>query len=162
LTTNPKAIATRYEIAAWICAGLALVGILQWHLLPSLLAGLLVYELTHVLAERLPVGARLTRRRKAIAVALLAAIVILLVTLALFGLAAFFRSEGGSLTALMGKMAEIIEGSRSKLPEWLADKVPATVDDVKDAIGHWLRAHSADLQIMGRDPDGPSPICWWA
>lgn len=146
-----KAAPTRYEIAAWICAAAALIGILQWHLLPALLAGLLVYVLTHVLAVRLPVGARLTDRRKAIAVALLAAIVVLLVIAALVGLAAFFRSEGGSLTALMGKMAEIIEGSRSKLPGWLADKLPATVDDVKDALGRWLRAHAADLQLMGRE-----------
>lgn len=146
-----KAPASRCEIAAWMFAAVALVGTQQWHLLPSLLAGLLVYELTHVLAARLPVGARLTDRRKAIAVALLAAIVVLLVTLALFGLATFFRSEGGSLTVLMGKMAEIIEGSRSKLPGWLADKVPATVDDIQDAIGHWLREHAAELQTMGRE-----------
>lgn len=142
---------SRYEIAAWLFAAAALFGVLQWHLLPALLAGLLVYELTHVLAARLPVGVQLTSRRKAIAVALLAAVVVLLVTLALFGLAAFLRSESGSLTVLLGKMAETIEGFRSKMPEWLADKLPGNVDAIKDAIGHWLREHAVELQTAGRE-----------
>ncbi|MBS1191520.1 MAG: hypothetical protein H6R10_3312 [Rhodocyclaceae bacterium] len=148
---NTRTQASRHEIAAWFFAGAVLIGILQWHLLPSLLAGLLVYQLTHVLAEHLPLGAHLTGRRKAIAVALLGAAVVLLVGLAFFGLAAFFRSEGGSLSGLMGKMAEIIEDSRSKLPDWVAGTLPATVDDIEAAIGHWLRAHAAELQTAGKE-----------
>lgn len=150
-TMSPGTAPTRPEIAAWLFAAAGLFGILQWHLLPALLAGLLVYELTHVLAERLPIGARLTNRRKVIAVALLATAVVLLVIAAIFGLMAFFRSEGGSLTALMGRMAEIIEGSRSRLPEWLADKLPADVDAVKAALGHWLREHATELQLAGKE-----------
>src|SRR3954462_14288903 len=40
----------RLEIATQILTGLALLGALQFDLLASLLAGLLVYELVHVLA----------------------------------------------------------------------------------------------------------------
>ena len=39
----------RLEIATQILTGLTLLGALQFHLLASLLAGLLVYELVHVL-----------------------------------------------------------------------------------------------------------------
>jgi predicted PurR-regulated permease PerM len=142
---------SRHEIAAWLLAGLVLLGVLKWHLLPALLAGLLVYELTHVLAEKLPMGVRLSGRRKAIAVTLLASVVVLLVTAALFGLAAFFRPESGSVPALLGKMAEIIEDIRNKLPGWVAEKLPDNVDAVKEAIGHWLRAHAAELQTVGKE-----------
>ena len=38
-----------YTIAAWVLTGVALVLILLLHLLPALLAGMLVYELVHLL-----------------------------------------------------------------------------------------------------------------
>jgi len=44
--------ATRYEIAAWVIAGVALLAILPLRLITALLAGLLVYELVHVVAAR--------------------------------------------------------------------------------------------------------------
>lgn len=148
---NSSTAPTRSEIAAWLLAAAALFGVLHWHLLPAVLAGLLVYELTHVLAARLPVGIRRTGRRKAIAIALLASVVVVLVIAAIFGLIAFFRSEGGSLASLLARMAEIVEGSRSKLPEWLAAKLPSDVEAIKAALGEWLREHAAELQIVGKE-----------
>ena len=44
----------RYAITAWVIAGCLLLLTLQLKLLPALLAGLLVYELVHVIAPRLP------------------------------------------------------------------------------------------------------------
>lgn len=138
-------------MAAWLFAGAALVGILALHLLPALLAGLLVYELTQMLARRLARGTITNERRKMIAVAVVAAAVVLLVGAAIFGIAAFFRSEHGSLTVLLGKMAEIIEGARDKLPAWLADKLPGTSDGIREAVGHWLREHAVELQTLGKE-----------
>lgn len=146
-TANP----TRCEVAAWLCAGAALLGILYLHLLPALLAGLLVYELTHILARRLPGGVWASDRRKMIAVALLAVIVVLIVSAGILGSLAFFRSEHGSLTVLLGKMAEIVEGARDKLPQWLADKLPGSSGEIREAIGHWLREHAAELQTLGKE-----------
>ena len=142
---------TRYEIAAWLFAAAALVFVLLRHLLPALLAGLLVYQLTHILAAHLPGKGALSGRRKMIAVALLVSLVVLLVSGAILGAMAFFRSDSGSLTALLGKMAEIIEGSRDKLPLWLADKLPDNAGDIKEAIGHWLRGHGEELQTLGKE-----------
>lgn len=142
---------TRHEIAAWLFAACALTFILLRHLLPALLAGLLVYQLTHMLAARLPGSGALSGRRKMIAVALLVSLVTLLVSAAIVGAAAFFRSDSGSLTTLLGKMAEIIEGSRDKLPLWLADKLPDSASDIKEALGHWLRSHGEELQTLGKE-----------
>ena len=41
------------EITSWCVAAAALVSVLWLHLLPALLAGLLVYELVHVMAPLL-------------------------------------------------------------------------------------------------------------
>jgi len=145
-----KAMAvSRHDVAAWVFAATALIGILALHLLPALLAGLLVYELTHRLAARLPGG--LGSGRKTLALILLAIVVVLAVTGAIIGALAFFRSDQGSLTVLLGKMAEIIEGARDKLPAWLADKLPGNTDQIREAVGHWLREHAAELQTLGKE-----------
>lgn len=144
--------ASRYEIAAWIITAVLLTTTLVIHLLPALLAGLLVYELVHQLAPLLQ--RRLsTERAKLFAVALLAVLVFGLVIGAVVGIAAFFQSDAGSLPALFQKMADIIEGSRTKLPPWLAEHLPDSLssgDDVKAAISHWLRNHAAEVQLFGK------------
>ena len=40
-------------------------------------------------------------------------------TLAIFGLVAFLHGDAGSLPRLLQRMAEIVESSRGKLPQWL-------------------------------------------
>ena len=140
---------TRHEVAAWIFAATALLGALLLHLLPALLAGLLVFELVHRLAARLPKG--LGERRKTLALLLFAVVVVLAVGAALIGALAFFRSDQGSLTVLLAKMAEIIEGARDRLPGWLADRLPGSTDEIREAIGHWLRDHAAELQTLGKE-----------
>jgi hypothetical protein len=69
-------ISPRLELATQVLTGLALLGALQFHLLASLLAGLLVYQLVHSLAPGH--NSRFVRRRtgKIIVVALLAILVI--------------------------------------------------------------------------------------
>ena len=137
----------RYAIAAWVIAALALVLALVLHLLPALLAGLLVYELVHVIAPRLP--RMRDRGGKLAAVALLATAVVGLLTLVLLGAVAFLQSEAGSLPRLLQKMAEIIEGSRGKLPEWLLGGMPGDADSLKAAIIEWLREHARELRSRG-------------
>ena len=55
------------------------------------------------------------RRETLIAVALLSALVVVLMTAAIVGLIVFFRSDAGSVSALLARMAEIIESSRATM-----------------------------------------------
>lgn len=135
--------------ASWLLAGAALVLAVGLHLLPALLAGLLVYELVHMTAPRL--ARRLTdRRAKLAAVALLAAATIAVVALAIGAVIHIFRSDAGSMHGLMAKMAEILEGSRQSLPDWMAGSLPDSVEALKDAFARWLREHGAELQLAGK------------
>src|SRR5689334_16959643 len=95
----------RTETASWILAGIALVAILQLHLLTAFFSGLLVFELVHIIA---PVLQRhlAHRRSRIVAVGLLAAVIVGIFAGAIFGLAAFLRSDVGSVSALLKKMAE--------------------------------------------------------
>jgi predicted PurR-regulated permease PerM len=139
-----------YTIAAWVLTGVALVSILILHLLPALLAGMLVYELVHLMKPA--IHRRFTDRRKTlIAVALLAGTVVVLMTAAIIGLIVFFKSDAGSVSALLAKLAEIIATSRATMPEWLAEQIPTHPEDLKDVAMQWLRAHSDAVQLAGAE-----------
>src|SRR5258708_28696371 len=147
MSNVPKDAQLRYAIAAWVIAAGLLFLTLQVKLLPALLAGLLVYELVHVIASRLP----WTREGggKLAAVTLLAIAIVGLLTLVLFGIVAFRRSDAGSLPRLLQKMAEIVESSRGKLPAWLVDTIPGDPDALKGVTIEWLREHARELRTLG-------------
>jgi predicted PurR-regulated permease PerM len=137
--------ASRYAIASWVIAGAALFLVLKLHLLAALLAGLLVYGLVHMVAPRLPVRGS----GKVAAVTLLAIVVVAVLVVATIALVTFLRSDAGSVSNLLQKMAEIIEGSRAKLPAWALEYLPGDADALRDAISFWLKEHSLELRVVG-------------
>ena len=147
---NKNTHITRSEYASWILAALALLFTLRLHLLPALIAGLLVYELVHVLA---PLFARhmTTRRAKAAAIVVVSLFVVGIVSSASFGIVVFMKGEGGSLSALLAKMADIIEDSRSTLPAWVVEFLPRNAQGVRDTLSLWLREHASELQLIGKE-----------
>lgn len=143
---HPSAV----EIAAWICTAAALLLVLLLHLLPALLAGLLVYELVHLVAPFLQRRLR-TKRARLIAVLALSTFVVAMVIAAILAAIAFFRSDAGSLTELFDKMAEIIEGTRDAFPPWVTESLPTDPDELRSALSHWLREHAPELKLAGSE-----------
>ncbi|MDQ2963334.1 MAG: AI-2E family transporter [Pseudomonadota bacterium] len=145
-----RTLFSRYTVAAWVLTGVALIVVLQLHLLPALLAGMLVYQLVHVIAPTL--NKHLSdKRAKVIAVGLLSALVVILVMAAIIGAITFFKSDAGSLSALLARMAEIIDSSRATMPNWIVEQIPARPEDLKATLAEWLRTHAADVQSMGKE-----------
>jgi len=148
---SPIGNPTRYDIAAWTLTGAGLVLVLLLHLLPALLAGLLVYELVHILSPRLRIWRMNRELSKVAAVTVLAVIVVVLVTLIIVGIVAVLKTDAGSISALFKQMAEIIEGSRRALPAWVLENIPANADQLRQALVQWLRDHARDLRGFGTD-----------
>jgi predicted PurR-regulated permease PerM len=148
MATVPSA--SRHEIVAWILAGVALLLVLQLRVLPALLAGLLVYQLVHILAPRLRIVRISEQRRKIVAVALLSAAIVVLITLAIVGLLAFLRNDSGSLPTLLAKMADILDSSRTRLPPSIAELLPASPAAMRATAADWLRAHADELRSVGK------------
>jgi predicted PurR-regulated permease PerM len=140
-----------YDLAAWILTGVALVLVLSLHLLPALLAGLLVYELVHILAPRLKVVRIHQEHGKLVAVTILATVVVLGIVLAIIGMIAFFHSEAGNLPQLLKKMADILDSWRAVLPGSLSAYLPEDIDDLKDLLAEGLRGHAGALQKLGAE-----------
>lgn len=139
-----------YDIAAWILIGAAMIFVLKFSLLPSLLAGLLVYELIHILAPFIE-RRMLKQNAKLFAIAILIVVIVGLLTLAGAGMVAFFRSEAGSLTALLAKMAQILEDSRKIFPAWILSRLPADAITFQAQASEWLRLHAGELQGVGKE-----------
>jgi predicted PurR-regulated permease PerM len=81
-------------------------------------------------------------------VGLLAVTVVAILTLLMFGVIVFVRSDLGNLPFLQ-RLAEIIEGSRGKLPAMVMDAIPGDAEGMKAAIIAWLREHAKDLRTLG-------------
>lgn len=141
--------ATRVEVASWILAGIALLGVMPLHLLPTLLAGLLVYQLVIMIApllDRRPTSAR----ARMFAVMILATVIIGAITGGILLAVAFFRSEAGSYPALVKKLADIIETSRASMPPWISESIPSEADELRAMFTDWLRKNAPQLQGAGK------------
>lgn len=147
---SPIKPVTKIDIASWLIMAIAMLYVLKFHLLPGLLAGLLVFELVHVIspyiAQKFP-----GYRSKVIAVGLLAVAVVGFLILTVVGLVAFFKSDAGSIANLIGKMAQIIEDSRSILPDWLDTRLPADAVVLQQLVTEWLRNNASNLQFLGKE-----------
>ena len=133
----------------WLAIGAFLLLVVQLKLLPALLASLLVYEMTNVLVRLILRSSISTLRAKLLAVTLVAVIIISLLVMMGYGIANYLR--GSSIAELLSKMAEIIEGSRDVLPEWLWAYIPANPDQLRITIVEWLRQNAKLLQIAGTE-----------
>lgn len=146
---SPVTTPRQVQLASWAITALLLFLIVKLQLVAALFAGLLVFELVNVLAARLRIGNLAAGRAKMIAVAILAILIVGALSIAVLSTLAFFRGSGESLSMLIRMMAEVIEGSREKLPEGLALYLPEDIDDLKLGTAAWLRDHVADLRLAG-------------
>ena len=145
LSTNASA-PDRFTIASWVIAALLLWLVIELRLVSALLAGLLVFELVHAVAPRLPLAKGRTGR--VWAVGLLATVVVILLAALLFALVAYFRADG-SIDALVQKVADVIDAARGKLPAWLVASLPTDPGALREGVIGWLKEHAAELRGFG-------------
>jgi len=136
------------RISSYVLAGVALVGVLLLHLLVPLLVGLLVYQLVLFIT---PFAQRYfnTKLAKMVVVGLFAAVVISAIAGAVFGLISFFRSDIENLPRLLAKVSDILDRVRDGIPPFMAAYLPDDIAGLQQHALEWLRAHVAELQLMG-------------
>jgi len=145
MTFTPRQITLASLII--VMAGLLLA--LPLKLLPSLLAGLLVFELVNMLTPRLqPMIA--VQRARWLAVALLGTLVVSTLTLLIAGAFSFLLHEAENPGASLDKFMGLVERARGQLPPFIEAYLPASAAEFKVAIGDWIRSHLSDLQLVGK------------
>jgi predicted PurR-regulated permease PerM len=141
--------ARNFLIGAWLIAAALLWLVLHLDLLAALLAGLLVFELVHLLTLRLTFVRE--RRARLLAVAFIAVVVVGLLSLATFAAMLFFRSDTGGYVLLLKKASEVIQSWRGLLPAWVVQSLPTDADGLQSSIVSWLREHLAAVQSFGQE-----------
>ena len=146
MNANTRAEVVR--ISSFVLAALALVGVLELHLLVPLLVGLLVYQLVVSIT---PFAQRYfnTKLAKMLVVGLFAAVVIAAIAGAVFGLVSFFHSDIENLPRLLAKISDILDRVRVGIPPFMAAYLPDDIAGVQQQALEWLRSHVAELQMMG-------------
>ncbi|WP_411562256.1 AI-2E family transporter [Pseudomonas shirazensis] len=145
MTFTPRQV----TLASWIIVFAGLLLALPLKLLPSLLAGLLVFELVNMLTPRLqPIIAG--QRARWLAVALLGTLVVISLTLLIAGAFSFLLHEAENPGASLDKFMLLVEQARSQLPPFIESYLPASAAEFKVAIGEWLGSHLGELQLVGK------------
>jgi len=139
------------RIASYVLMGLGLFAVLQLHLLATLLAGLLVYQLVYTVSPML--GRRIPGpRARMLVVALIATVVVgLLVLLVLGGIHLVQRELGGADNFWQERLMPLIDKAREHLPQSWVESLPATVEELRIAVIDQLSKHATALQAAGRE-----------
>jgi predicted PurR-regulated permease PerM len=141
--------ATRYQIAAWLMMAAAILITLFLHLMPTLLSGLLMVQLVHLIAPHIVIGKLSHTWSKVLVVSIVTLIVLGVLGGVTTSVILYLRSEGG-LTGLLSKMAETIENSRQLLPAWAGEWLPqGDGSAIRAAIVEWLRVHAQEIREFG-------------
>lgn len=137
-------------IASYILMAAALWLVMERGLLAALFSGLLVYSLVHLLTPVL--GKKIgSQRARMIAVALLGSLIVASLSVLIWGLISFLRSDIGNLQTLFQRMADIIEASRDEIPVWLRDNLPESAEALREMLTTWLREHATQAQNIGKE-----------
>lgn len=145
----PTFSARQVQIASWVLVFGGLLLVLPLRMLPSLLAGLLVFELVNMLTpqlQRLIAG----ERARWLAVALLGTVVVSVLTLIFAGAISFVLHEAENPGASLDKFMGLIDRARAQLPPWFDGYLPATASEFRISLGAWLGKHVSELQTIGK------------
>jgi predicted PurR-regulated permease PerM len=140
---------SRLNAATHVLMAVGLALVLHLHLLSALLAGLLVYSLVNALAPGLQRHLPGTRAHWFV-VAVLAAVVVGILTLLIVAAIAWLNSESGSPTRLFEQLMPLIERARTRLPPIVTENLPDNVEEIRTTALSWLREHAAQLQVVGK------------
>lgn len=146
----PSRLARHTAITSYVAAAVALLLVMFLHLLPALVAGLLVYAVVDALAplleRRWPGG-----WARQVVVGVLAVVVAGLLALLIFGAIAFFRAELGDPNTLFDRMMPTIDRARTQLPAWIVAYLPVSAEDFRFTATQLAREHSEQLQVAGKE-----------
>jgi predicted PurR-regulated permease PerM len=136
--------------ASYLLVAVGLLLVVELHLLPALLAGLLVFELVQSMAPLM--GRRISGdRARLVVVAVLAATVVGLLLLLILGAISLLRHELGNPQLLwQQQLMPLVEKARQQLPPALVNNLPDSVDDLRIGAIELLRKHAGTLQLAGK------------
>lgn len=139
---------SRNTLISYILSALAVVLVLKFNLLPTVLAGLAVHVVTCRLANLLPI--KREGIAKEAAVISLAIGVVASFIAAGFGLYSVMKGFQG-FGALMSASAETLEKVKQSLPSNISEAIPGTATELQESVVTFLKEHGKGLSSAGAE-----------
>jgi predicted PurR-regulated permease PerM len=136
------------NVSSHVLMAIALVLVLHLRLLPVLLAGLLVYSVINAVAPSLQRHLPGSRAHWFM-VAILATLVVGLLSFLIIASVAYLSTKEGSPSALLERLMPLIESARTQLPAAVVDYLPENSEEMRTAAMNWLRKNAAQLRLAG-------------
>ena len=139
----------RIANSSYVIAAAALLLVLFLHLLPAMVAGLLVYTVVGAIAPVLErkLSGGLSRQ---LAVAMLGALVVALLATLIVGAVVLLRAQIGNPDTMFDGVMPVIDSARAQLPAWIVARLPVSTDDLRMMATGLARKHSSELQLAGQ------------
>ncbi len=120
------------------------------HLLPALLAGLLMHQMVHAIARRLISPSLSSHTARVAAIVMVSAVVLSALTLGGLAILSLLHGSGQEgVEGLMKQMARVLTDTKSALPHWAESWLPPDAEALKNKAVEWLRAHAAEVGTAG-------------
>lgn len=137
-------------LASYVLALLAGIVILKAGLLFALYAGLLVYSLVHLISPLVEKKIKFVKARIFVLAVLAFLVISLLTTLTLLAIS-FARSDSGNLHSVLQTLAGVIETARPQIPAWIGGYLPGTADELRELLANWLRTNGHAAENWGQE-----------
>jgi predicted PurR-regulated permease PerM len=138
------------EIGSYIVAFAGMFFVLHLQLLGALLAGMLVFQLVHMIAP--VIEKKMTSgRARWVAVVILAAIIVGGLAGATVATIDHFQRDVPSFQKLLDQLMMITSHARLRVPDWIANYLPVDSEQMKDKAAELMQSHAAMLQQGGKE-----------
>ncbi|MBN3759152.1 AI-2E family transporter [Paraburkholderia sp. Tr-20389] len=138
------------EIGSYIVALLAMWAVLELKLLGALLAGMLVFHLVHTLAPRIEKHMSSGRARW-LAVVILSAVIVGTLTGFTIAVIEHFEKDVPSVQKLLDQAMSLIDQARGRLPEFIAQNLPVSTEQMKEKAAVLMQTHASTLSQGGKN-----------
>jgi predicted PurR-regulated permease PerM len=138
------------EIGSYVVALLAMWAVLELKLLGALLAGMLVFQLVHTLAPRIEKHMSSYRARW-FAVVILSVVIVGVLTGFTVAVIEHFESDVPSVQKLLDQAMSLIDQARSRLPQFIAQNLPVSTEQMKEKAAVLMQTHASTLSQGGKN-----------
>jgi predicted PurR-regulated permease PerM len=137
------------EIGSYALMLIGMWATLELKLLSALLAGMLVYQLVHMIA---PAIERHTSSQGArwLSVVLLSIVVVGLLAALTIGIIEHFENTVPNIQDLLGQVMQMVDQARERTPQWIATMLPVDVAQMKEKATTLMHTHMGQLSQSGK------------
>ncbi|HEY2024111.1 AI-2E family transporter [Paraburkholderia sp.] len=136
------------EIGSYVVTLFGMWAVIQLHLLGALLAGLLVFQLVHMIAPRIERHMS-SKRARWLAVVFLSAVIVGALTGITLGILSRIENDVPSVQNLLDQAMQLIDEARGRIPQFVASYLPVDTEQMKARAAELMQTHANMLQQGG-------------